>query len=419
MLAEAAGVLVDPGAAHTSATPGPVVGAVEDSRVLVRTTTRTRLGRGILVQKRLVPTTKRALLTLSHAMERAFDAAGRPEQPGVVIALFQRREYFEVESTRYAELASAGNCVVVGFQGSTAGLPPGVHGVSFTDVDLRALDWILVLVKGTYASALVARDARDLFPGEVTLEAARLFNARWTFQRRDALVEAEDQLARLAPELLPSLVSTIADVVEQCRSEPVLAIEAQLAAAIDHVVMSIDASITRAGRYRASLESLQALAERDQLTGLNNRHYLERFLGGDDRPTDLLTMLVDVDNLKTVNDTHGHAAGDAVLTAVADTLRQHSRSGDVIVRWGGDEFLLLIPNLAAEDGLAYAARLAEAVQANRPKAPWNGLALSVSIGACPTRRTLLPLDRLDHALWESKRAGKGRATLVTLAEPAS
>lgn len=367
-----------------------------------------------------VPATKRSLLVLSHAMERAFDIADQPAaSPALVLGLFQRREYFDVEAARYAAMAAAGVCVVVGFVGSTQGLPPGVHAVAFTEDDPRSRLWVLVTVKGAYASSLVATDARDLAPGELSLESARLFQAHWTFQRLPALADAARYGEALAADLPDAVCAVVATVIDESRSHPVSPVEAGLGAAIDHVLASLGASDLRSNRLRAELESVQARAERDALTGLRNRHFLERFLGGSDRPTELMTMLVDVDDLKKVNDTHGHEAGDAVLTAVADTLRLNSRAGDVIIRWGGDEFLLLVRDLGPAEGLGYATRLAEAVRDARPAPPWEALRLSVSIGACPTRRTPLPLHRLDQALWESKRSGKGRATFFTLDEGAT
>lgn len=367
-----------------------------------------------------VPATKKFLLTLSHAMERAFDRTVQPaSSPALVVGLFQRREYFDVEAARYAAMAAAGTCVIVGFTGSTRDLPPGVHAVGFTENDPRSGIWALIAVKGAYASSLVAQDARDLAPGELSLESARLFQARWTFQRQQALTDADSQLRALAPDLSDAVRSTATSAVDESRSRPVSSVEAGLGAAIDHVLTSLDASYTRSNRLRASLEHVQAQAESDPLTGLRNRHFLERFLGSGDRPIDLVTMLVDVDNLKQVNDTHGHAAGDAVLKVVADTLRANTRPGDVIIRWGGDEFLLLVPDLGPADGSAYATRLADAVRGARPAAPWQQLPVSVSIGACPTRRTPLPLHQLDQALWRSKRAGKGRATYFTLEDVAA
>lgn len=361
---------------------------------------------------------KRALLVVSHAMERAFDTA--PTAPasdprGLVLGMFQRREYFDIEADRYAALAAAGHTVVVGFAGPTDGLPAGVHAVSFPERDPRAEDWVVALVTGTYATALVARDSLDLSGGEATLEASRLFSARWTFRRLAALADARAQLDRLSADLAPTVLAAATGHLQRSALLPVSAVEDRLAAAADHLGRSMEGGYRRATRMRMQLESTQSLAERDQLTGLNNRHFLERYLGGAgsvDRPVDLLTVLVDVDGLKAVNDAHGHAAGDAVLSAVAAALREHSRPGDVLVRWGGDEFLLLAPGLDATAGLRFADRLARAVRAGHPLPPWQHLPMSASLGVSVTRRTPLPLAQLDAALYQVKRGGKGHAGLA-------
>lgn len=370
-----------------------------------------------------LPSTKRALLVLSHAMERAFDAVDSTEPgddagAGLVIALFQRREYFDREAARYEALAAAGHTVLVGFTGPTDGIPPGVTAVSFADGDLRAQDWILVLVRGTYATSLVARDSRDLSGEEATLEAGRLFSARWTFRREVALVAAREQLDRLAADLAPSALAAAMGHMERSAALPLSRVETRLATAADHLVASVDLGQRRAMQLRLALDTSQSLAVHDQLTGLKNRHYLDYFLGGDDKPAELYVLLVDVDDLKTVNDTYGHEAGDAVLRTVAAALRTHSRPSDVVIRWGGDEFLLLLPEAGSAGGLAVGQRLADAVRATSPSAPWGHLTLSVSIGMCSTRRTTLPLEQLDAALYGVKRAGKGFAAVADTPESA-
>ncbi len=361
---------------------------------------------------------KRALLVVSHAMERAFDAgpttADRSDR-GLVIGLFQRREYFDAEAARYAALAAAGHTVVVGFAGSTDGVPAGVHAVSFAESDPRVLDWVVVLVQGSFASALVARDSLDLSGGELTLEASRLFRSSWTFQRMQALPEARSQLHLFAGALPAAVLSAATERLYRSELLPVSPVEAQLSATADHLGSSMELGYRQATRLRLALETTQSLAERDQLTGLNNRHFLERYLGGPsspDRPAELLSVLVDVDGLKTINDTHGHGAGDAVLTAVAAALRVHSRPSDVLVRWGGDEFLLLAPGLDAAAGLRFGERLAQGVRVSHPEPPWQHLELSVSVGVSATRRTPLPLAQLDAALYQVKRTGKGHAGLA-------
>jgi diguanylate cyclase (GGDEF)-like protein len=360
------------------------------------------------------PSTKRALLVLSHAMERAFDSietGGDSTEPGLVLGLFQRREYFEVELHRYAALAAAGHTVVVAFCGPTEGIPAGVHAVSLDEGDAGATRWVLLLLRGSYATSLVARDRLDLSKGEMTFQSSRQFDARATFRRHVALADARQYLSELAPELPRSVATAASLQIERSAALPVSDIENRLAIAADHLVTSLDSGQLQVNRLRSELEDSQFLAERDQLTGLHNRHYLERFLGGDDGPADLVVMLVDVDELKAVNDGHGHAAGDAVLSSVASILRGHSRPGDVVVRWGGDEFLLLMPGLSPEIGLKAGERLAEAVRRGHPPEPWDHLTLSVSIGVSFMRRTSLPLDRLDAALYDVKRSGKGHALL--------
>lgn len=366
---------------------------------------------------------KRALVVVSHAMERAFDDAAPAADggtTGLVIGMFQRREYFDVEVSRYARLAAAGHTVVVGFAGSTEGLPAGVRGVSFPASDPRARDWVVILVRGPYANTLVAEELDRLAEGEETLEASRLFNARWTFRRGPGLEEAGAQLHRLAGDLPADVLGAATSQLRRSQGFPISPVEDQLAVAADHLVKSVELGHRRANRLRVALQSSQLMAERDQLTGLNNRHFLERYLGrgGDvDRPIDLATVLVDVDDLKKVNDTYGHAAGDAVLAAVAATLRKHSRPGDVLVRWGGDEFLLLAPGLHADNCLGYGEQLARAVHAAHPLPPWSQLPLSVSLAVSATRTAPLPFDQLDAALYRVKRTGKGYAALATDTPP--
>jgi diguanylate cyclase (GGDEF)-like protein len=116
----------------------------------------------------------------------------------------------------------------------------------------------------------------------------------------------------------------------------------------------------------AKIEELEACADTDFLLGVLNRRGFERELGRAVayirryRATGALIVL-DVDRLKPINDTFGHAAGDAVLKAVVDVLQRHVRASDVIGRLGGDEFVLLLWNLTEADALAKAALLEDAI----------------------------------------------------------
>ena len=205
--------------------------------------------------------TKRALLVLTHAIERAFDTAPPTgDRPGLVLAMFQRREHFEVEAARYAALASAGHTVVVAFAGPTGDLAAGLHAVRLSEGDPRALDWVLVAVRDTYVTALVATDARTLTPSELTLEASRSFSARWTFRRELALADADEQLDRLAPELPPKIYAEALGHIEHSRALPMLPGEVQLAVAADHLVASVDRGQRRATSLRLELAATKSLA---------------------------------------------------------------------------------------------------------------------------------------------------------------
>jgi len=162
------------------------------------------------------------------------------------------------------------------------------------------------------------------------------------------------------------------------------------------------------------LVQLDALAQHDSLTGLLNRRAFEdrlttetRRSARSQRPVSL--VLIDIDHFKSVNDTHGHAAGDAALVRVADALRNGRRSSDTVARVGGEEFALLLPDTPAADARALVDRLNAALAETAPK-------LTVSAGVADTSATpLAPLDLLrlaDEALYRAKNAGRARAEIA-------
>ena len=161
-------------------------------------------------------------------------------------------------------------------------------------------------------------------------------------------------------------------------------------------------------------EVVAAEAATDSLTALTNRRGFEalgqRLAAGARDGGAFGLLLIDLDRFKPVNDTHGHAVGDAVLREVAARLRRHVRPGDVAARLGGDEFAVLVPG-ATEDVLAgLARRIVGAV--GRPVATSAGrVEIGASVGAALWRdadRTLAALaERADAALFAVKRDGRG------------
>lgn len=169
-------------------------------------------------------------------------------------------------------------------------------------------------------------------------------------------------------------------------------------------------------RDRISLRALAAEASQlgrdamiDPLTGLGNRRMLDagiaESLGG-------AVLFVDIDLFKRVNDRYSHRVGDEVLRRIADILRAHCRAHDVVVRFGGDEFVVLLPDAPAHE----AASVGERVRAAVVREPWDdvqkGLQVSVSVGvAASDAGPGQVLADADLALFESKEAGRNRVTV--------
>ena len=171
---------------------------------------------------------------------------------------------------------------------------------------------------------------------------------------------------------------------------------------------------------------LSVLSSRDPLTALYNRRYFQSFLAGeveastrgrrDDPSTARALLLIDLDHFKETNDRHGHALGDAVLVAVAERLRNTLRDTDTIVRWGGEEFLVLA-NATPDRVDEIAARILRAVSAEPIVLNDKVIRTTVSIGYAPMplppASVPLTWDRaiglVDMALYLAKSNGRNRA----------
>ncbi len=170
------------------------------------------------------------------------------------------------------------------------------------------------------------------------------------------------------------------------------------------------------GRYQYRIEEM---ASTDKLTGLLNRHafaiLVEKLLAEQRRGRTVFSiLLVDIDHFKAINDRHGHGAGDVVLREVAHRLQERLRASDLAVRWGGEEFLLLLKDCHA--GEAY--RMAEALCALTAATPVSvagaAIAVTVSIGLAeydgtqPVEGLDGLISRADGALYAAKQEGRNR-----------
>jgi len=185
---------------------------------------------------------------------------------------------------------------------------------------------------------------------------------------------------------------------------------------------------TVAGQIALSLaslrmrESLRDQSIRDPLTGLFNRRFMQESLDRElhrarRKNRALAVVFMDIDYFKRFNDTYGHEAGDFVLRSFADVFRQHFRSDDVICRYGGEEFAVILPESTAADAAKRAATLCEAVKTIGLRyrgQPIDQVTFSIGIAAFPehgqTGEELLLIA--DRCLYQSKAEGRDRVTVA-------
>lgn len=175
--------------------------------------------------------------------------------------------------------------------------------------------------------------------------------------------------------------------------------------------------VAQLAEIQALQEKLSEEALRDSLTGLYNRRYLEETLarellraGREERPLSLVMM--DIDHFKRLNDTYGHQAGDLVLKELGAMLREHIRGEDIACRFGGEEFVAILPGASLETAVERAEAWRRAFQAMR--LPFEGQCLqsTLSLGIASFPKQGATGDELlfqaDSALYMAKRAGRNR-----------
>ena len=242
------------------------------------------------------------------------------------------------------------------------------------------------------ALALVREHAAHAGPGALRLESG------WSADGRSTRLYAVIPLPLSAPAW-GALVAPLPS--ERWPGVELLAALAELArVAVEHA------------EEAQATQQLRLSAEHDALTGSLNRRALDRVLArAFHASTGILSVLfIDIDWFKRVNDTHGHACGDHCLRSIAATLRGELRPGDAVGRYGGEEFLVVLPGQDAAAARVLGERLRRAVE--HTPVMWRGelLALTVSIGLATRGRgegdpaTLL--ERADSALYRAKREGR-------------
>lgn len=217
--------------------------------------------------------------------------------------------------------------------------------------------------------------------------------------------------SRLVPELNWILLVEQDDASAGASIRQTLLANLAISLVITIIVIFI-ANLTIRG-YQKRLEDL---ATTDKLTGLANRQLLDVMLDQNlksmkRRGGPLSMVICDIDRFKTVNDSFGHLVGDVVLQNIATIARRHVRESDFLCRWGGEEFLIVLPDCDIEQARRLAERIRESVEAASADGGGREVAVTVSLGIAEigdneTANELL--KRTDAALFAAKQAGRNR-----------
>lgn len=174
-----------------------------------------------------------------------------------------------------------------------------------------------------------------------------------------------------------------------------------------------------------ALARISSIATRDELTGLLNRRAMHDLLDLEHRRSQrsgrpLLLAQLDIDHFKRINDTHGHATGDRALQAFASTVRSNVRSTDVLARWGGEEFVLMLAETDPGGARDLLDRIRLAVAAMEMPLANGTLRMTVSVGLAqhqPGDTVEQTLERADQALYAAKSQGRNRVVVAPLTAP--
>lgn len=161
------------------------------------------------------------------------------------------------------------------------------------------------------------------------------------------------------------------------------------------------------------IDRMRHRADHDELTGMNNRRPFERSLAAACRHQTVSLLFIELDNFGLINKRYGHIVGDQALLSVCRLLQKSTRRGDLVARWGGDEFVILLPHTDGDSAFRLAERIRAEVEAS--PFPWEGgaIPLSISTGVAALSGGGSPKDLLRRAE-QAHRIAKQRKNTVHL-----
>lgn len=201
-------------------------------------------------------------------------------------------------------------------------------------------------------------------------------------------------------------------------NDPLLPTSLQSAIGLSVFIAAYGLSFSLIGlMLRKLYRDLERRASTDPLTGILNRNAMQQAITQNfnqckEKTVDFAVLLADVDYFKRINDTYGHSVGDKVLVRLTELFAAKLRSTDIICRWGGEEFLLLLPRTDYKTALSVAERLRQAVEADATQLGTQEVRCTISIGvvACASQYTNVEnlLNQVDEALYTAKSQGRNR-----------
>jgi diguanylate cyclase (GGDEF)-like protein len=278
------------------------------------------------------------------------------------------------------------------------------------------VDWAAHIAKvrftaGTVAVAgALAMLERGFVVGIAGLVSVMLSGPYIAIDRRDLLV------MNLAP------LALIAAIMAAAGLDTFAVVNSSVFVALALLVSLLLARVFEASNRRAFALELQLTAEArtDALTGLRNRRALEEAAGaevkrGTRTGAPLSVIICDIDHFKQVNDRHGHDVGDQVIRAVVEQLRGVARESDALGRWGGEEFLMILPDTDERAAFVVAERMRKAVEA--APMPVKGLRVTISLGVAgllpggsEPERWQEAVRQADDAMYRAKSSGRNRVS---------
>lgn len=259
------------------------------------------------------------------------------------------------------------------------------------------------LVQGVAEVLLESARYRDFLGEGADREAARRL-AQAHLEKGSSLTEALVAYMRLRQQLIYASREVFRE-----SDRPFFDLMARINRCMDRMLFAVAESY-----FAAFQEELERQALTDPLTGLGNSRRFRDALRGELKRTDrsgrpFSVIFVDIDDFKEMNDRLGHVAADRVLVAVAEVVQAQLRASDLVCRWGGDEFIIILPETDRKEASVVAEKLRASVASS---SGCLGATLSIGVACCPEdgRDYDVLVSNADRALYISKQSGKNTVT---------